>query len=294
MTKTRALALLSALVLLSGTLWADCAPDYRSDKKSGISITEFAVNGAEEFDSSELASIRSKLVGACVDEDSDEIEQIVRSIFQNRGYFGVSVSSIRTKVNDPLAIPKQARLEAEIDLGVRYRLASIRFVGNTFLPEMSLRKGFPLAKGDVLERDKIASGLGALRKLYLTRGFRDSYFVPDTSLHSNGTAVLNVTVTEGPQYHMGKLKIAAKKEMADRLQGAWHLKEGSVFNSDYLEKYIKANESLLPSGFTQANVLLAQDCPHASVEVALVIDQTDPMLQTRQPDVKCESTADAK
>ncbi len=72
---------------------------------------------------------------------------------------------------------------------------------------------------------------------------------------------LIITVHEGPQYHMGKLEIIAERELAARLREAWKLQEGAVYDQSYIDTYIDANGSLLPSGFKRDDVATAVNCP---------------------------------
>ncbi|MGC2185760.1 MAG: POTRA domain-containing protein [Terriglobales bacterium] len=240
--------LLVTFVFLAALLRADCTKDqdHRTSKNSGLLITDLTISGTQTLSSDELRTIASELVGSCFDESSDELEERVRSLFQNRGYFSAQVKTLHIRPSDPIAIPKPVVLEADVLEGPLYRLAEIGFAGNHALSTAALRSGFPLKKGDVFGRDKIASGLDALRDLYVSSGFIDFTAIPDTQNLSNATVILSVSVMEGPQYRMGKLEIFAKKEIAERLRTEWQLPEGAVFNMTYLEKYIENNRSLLP------------------------------------------------
>jgi Surface antigen variable number repeat len=144
-------------------------------------------------------------------------------------------------------------------------------LGNHAVGAATLRGVFPIKEGAIFSRSKVASGLDALRKTYLKRGFRDFTAIPDTEFSSNATVTLKINVTEGPQYHMGKLEVLAEKDLADRLRLAWKLDEGKVYNSTYIDKYIEENRDLLPSGFGPDRVDLAQDCPKALVDVRMKV-----------------------
>ena len=286
---TRSIIAALFVCLLSGFLQAQCVPDYRSNKNSGLFITEMVISGTVSVSSGELTGLKGKLTGACVNESSEELEERVRALFQDQGYFGATVKNVHIKISDPLAIPKPATLEAEVVEGPRYRLAKIRFNGDHAVSAAALRNAFALKRGDLFERDKIASGLESLRRLHVRRGFLDFIAIPDTEMLSNATVILIVNVEEGPQYHMGKLRISAKKEIADQLYAGWHLEEGAVFDFSYPDKYIRANRSVVPSGFNRDEIQFIRNCPQGLVEVRLLIDQTDPTLQSRPADVACKT-----
>ena len=128
-----------------------------------------------------------------------------------------------------------------------------------------------------------------LRKVYVSNGFIDFMCIPDTQNFSNATVGLSISVSEGPQYHMGKLEILAKKEISDKLLAEWHLPEGAVFDRTYLDKYIGSNRSLLPPEFQQEHVQMVRDCPDATVDVRLPLDAMDPRSQSLPKDKECDS-----
>lgn len=286
-------ALFFALLFSAALLHADCVNDHRSNKKAGgILITDFTITGTQTIGATELADITSDLIGSCFDDNTEELEERIRASFQNRGYFAVKVKSLGFKPSDALGVPKPVTLEAEVSDGLQYKLAEITFVENhAFSPE-ELRKQFPLIRGDVSSRGKIAGGLMSLRKLYGTKGFFDWSAIPDTKFASNGTANLNISIQEGPQYHMGKLDIVADKEVAARLRAEWKLPEGDVYDQAYIDQYLEANRDLLPVGFSRADVHGIQNCPDAVVEIRFIIDPAEDRAHAEAKNVPCEEHHD--
>jgi outer membrane protein assembly factor BamA len=130
----------------------------------------------------------------------------------------------------------------------------VTFINNHAFPVEELRRQFPLKKGALAKRDKIASGLESLRKLYGTRGYLNFVATPETQFGSNATLNLNITIEEGSQYHMGKLDIVADKEVAGRLRPEWKLTEGEVYDQTYIDEYLQTNRDLMPLGFSRTNV----------------------------------------
>ena len=216
-------AMFCGIFLSAAFLHAQCVNDNRSNKNAGILITDFTISGTQTIGATELARITSSLIGSCFNEDSEELEERIRASFQERGYFAAKVNSLGFKPRDPLGVPKPVTLEAEISDGPQYKLAEITFVENHAFSSKKLRQQFPLKSGDLFERGKVASGLDSLRKLYGTQGFLDFTAIPDTKFASNATVNLNISIQEGPQYHMGKLDIVADKEVAVRLGAEWKL-----------------------------------------------------------------------
>jgi outer membrane protein assembly factor BamA len=191
------------------------------------------------------------------------------------------------KLVDPLGVPKPVVLEADVQEGRLFRLGEIKFSGNHALGSAKLRGAFPLKKGDLFAREKIAGGLDAVRILYGKLGFIDLVMVPDTEILSNATVRLTMSTEEGPQYRMGKLEVLAKKEIADKLRARWQLPEGAVFDRTYIERFVRENRSLLPPEFTAHMVQLSGDCPAATVEVRLPIDANEAASRPAGKTVPC-------
>jgi outer membrane protein assembly factor BamA len=283
-----------ALLVSAASLSAECVNDNRSNKNGGILITDFTINGTRTISTTDLAGITSDMIGSCFNEDSEEMEERIRASFQDRGYFKAEVKNLRVKPSDSLSIPKPVTLEGEVSEGVRYTLGEITFIENHAFSSERLREQFPLKRGDVFKRDKVASGLGSLRKLYGTRGFLDFTAIPATNLGTNGTASLDIAIQEGRQYHMGKLDIVADKEVASRLRGEWKLAEGDVYDQTYIYRYLEANRDLLPMSFSTDNVQRSQNCPDALVGVRVIIDPDEDTSHAEPKDVPCKEPPDSK
>ena len=281
-----------ALFFSTAFLRAECVNDHRSNKNAGILIADFTITGTQTISATELARITSDLIGSCFDKDSEELEERIRASFQDRGYVTAKVNSLGFKPRDPLGVPKPVTLEAEISDGPRYKFAEITFVENHVLSSDKLREQFPLKRGDLFERGKVASGLQSLRKLYGTQGFLDWTAVPEVEFASNTTANLNISIQEGPQYHMGKLDIVADKEVTARLRREWKVAEGDVYDQTYVDQYLEVNRDLLPAGFSRANVHRIQNCPDAVVEVRLIIDLAEDTSHAELKNVPCEEYHD--
>lgn len=291
MLHSRLAAIVLSLLLSPLCLRAQCGQDHRSNKNGGILVTDFNISGTKNVSATELADMTGDFVGSCFNEDSEEMGERVRAVFQDRGYFAIEVKHVTVKPGDPLGIPKPVTMEIDVSEGPRYRLANITFVDSHAFSSERLRQAFPLKSGDVFERGKVASGLESLRQLYSKDGYLDFVSVPDTEPASNATMSLKISVTEGPQYHMGNLEIAAAKEAAGRLRMEWKLQPGAVYDSSYLDKYIEANRDLLPTTFTRDSAQMAYDCPHAVIDLKLVIDP----VEDKSPPPKgvpCESAKD--
>jgi outer membrane protein assembly factor BamA len=283
---------LCGLACLSVMARAQCAKDNREDNKGGILVTDFTIEGTQTVSATELARMTGELTGNCFNDDSDEMGERVRALFQDRGYFLVEVKSLKLEASDPLGTPKPVTMEAEVAEGPKYKVAAITFVKNRAFTAERLRSEFPLKTGAVFERGKVASGLESLRKLYGTNGYLDYTSIPESSPGSNATMGLTLDIEEGPQYRLDKVEFVGKKETISRLQVQWKLEQGSVYDVTYLDQYIDANRELLPGGFGRKDVQITKDCPKALVAVRLVVDPAEDASRSQPKDVPCEDTHD--
>jgi outer membrane protein assembly factor BamA len=289
MRTIRLIPLLACCCLFfSASSRADCIKDHRSSKTSGLLVSEFNLAGIQALSSDEVTNITSEFVGSCFNDDSEELEEWIRAALQNRGYFMVSVKNVRIKANDPLSVPKPVTVEAEVIEGPRCKFGEIRFTHNHAFSAEKLLAEFPVKKGSVFERDKVAHGLESVRNLYLAEGYIEITMIPNTRI-TGETVALNIDVDEGPQFRMGKLQILAKEEQAEKLRAAWAISEGAVFDRTYLEKYIDSNQTLLPANFTSQSVQVVHNCRQSTVEVRLPIDPIDPRSLIPAKNVDCDS-----
>jgi outer membrane translocation and assembly module TamA len=286
--RSHQLRVLIALVCLTGWMRGQCGKDHRDNKNGGILLTDFTIIGTREVGATELAEMTGQLTGECFSEDTEEMEERVRALFQDRGYFAVEVKSVKFKAGDPLGIPKPVTMEADVVEGPKYKVGKITFVGNRAFSGAKLREEFPLKVGAVFERGKVASGLENLRKLYGMNGYLDAVSLPDTTAGSNATMDLNLTVAEGPQYRLDKVEFVGKKEATERLQVQWKLEKGSVYDMSYPAQFIEENRDLLPEGFGGKDVQVAKDCPKALAAVRLLIDPAEDSSQAQPKDIPCE------
>jgi len=288
------LAPLLLACLFSVSMAAQCSKDndHRESKTGGVLIKDFTITGTQTLTSDQLARITGELTGRCFNDDSEEMSERIRASFQNRGYFAVEVKSVRFKPLDPIGVPKPVVMEADVSEGLRYKLAEISFTDNHAFPAEKLRDAFPLKTADTFERERIARGLESVRKLYSTAGYIDVMMIPATTFGSNGTVSLSINVVEGPQYHMGKLEILAQRELAARLQAQWKLAEGDAYDLSYLDRYLQANQMLLPANFTRTNVAEFEDCPNAQVLLRIVIDPDLEKTTAPRRNIPCEDEKD--
>lgn len=87
---------------------------------------------------------------------------------------------------------------------------------------------------------------------------------------------------------MGKLEVIAPKELAEKIGAQWSLREGSVFDLAYPEKFLQDHRQLFPKSFQADRIQRARNCRDLTVNGRLPIDSMDPRSHTPFTESGCE------
>ena len=129
---------------------------------------------------------------------ASEIGERVRYALQRRGYFKVFVHDPVVAVLSKETYPEIVDVKVSVDEGEIYRLKTIGFTNTLVFTPPELRSQFQIADGDIFDREKIATGLEGLRRLYGSKGYTNFSAVPETDLNNNThTVALVVHLNEG-------------------------------------------------------------------------------------------------
>jgi outer membrane protein insertion porin family len=131
----------------------------------------------------------------------------IDSLYEAHGYYLARVRPETTFVGP------QIRLTFKVDEGRRLAISGIRIVGNNKISDREIVKamktkpeGFLWFHKGAFDEDKFAADLGdRLPELYGHKGYIDFQIVRDTMIvdRENGKALVEVVVSEGPQYRVG-------------------------------------------------------------------------------------------
>ena len=261
------------LVLLSLSLNAQTDSPANNRK---VMVQDVSITGVQTIGTAELNDIKGALTATAVNDDKEEIGDRLRMAFQNHGYFQAKVNSVRVRVADPLANPKPISVEADVTEGPAFHIGEIKFLNNHALTAEDLRSQFPIHKGDVFNRDKIGSGLEAVRNAYGKIGYINLTVVPDTMVRPPVVDIV-MDISEGEQYRLGTLEFAGNPNLAEKLRPRWELEFGQPYDASYIKKFVEENQSLLPSNFDMSRgVMTAQDCDQDMVTVRIDLDPQHP------------------
>jgi outer membrane protein insertion porin family len=197
-----------------------------------VRIAELTFEGDIRMPTAEQREIAASLTqraysGETDDVASDVLER-VRRAWLDRGYFLVQVGG-EAKVLTSGPASERITVSVRVDEGQQYRLESIQFKNNRAIRDSKvLRNLFPLADGDIFNRDKIAEGLEHLRSAYGNIGYINFTSIPNTEIDDdNQTISLIVDVDEGKQFFISEIDAVGTD---DEVVKDSPLKPGDVYN----------------------------------------------------------------
>lgn len=147
--------------------------------------------------------------------------QRIDSLYQAQGYVLAVIRPETTFVADK----DHASLVFHVDEGTRLAISGIRVTGNKIVPAkdvvgaMKTRpEGFLWFRKGEFDREKYAQDVGErIPELYSNRGFIDFQLVRDTLVvdRSRGKGLVDLQVSEGPQYRVGSFDIVGNKRFSN-------------------------------------------------------------------------------
>jgi len=143
---------------------------------------------------------------------------------------------------------KGVDLVLNIELGKIFRISRIEFDGAKYFKREILYETFGIKLGDIVDQEKINSGLREIAELYKREGFIDVNLKEKTEIETGETdkkVTINITIEEGKQYFVEDINISGnEKTKSEVIYREIKLKPGDKFNPQLL-KESEENISLL-------------------------------------------------
>ncbi len=178
----------------------------------------------------------------------EDIEVGIRGLYQDNGYFKVSIGDPVLENVDTegwkYGIPfagrsngKAVNIKIPIEEGDRYTMGSIKIVSSDpdkalSLKVDALKSVFPLKQGDVFNTSKIRKAMKSYEDIYGQYGFID--FVPEPSMDFDEQAKrIDVTMKfdEGKQYYVRRIEFSGNTTTRDKvIRRELLIDEGQLFN----------------------------------------------------------------
>jgi outer membrane protein insertion porin family len=172
------------------------------------------------------------------------------------------------------AAAKNVNVVVNVEPGPAFVWNGVLWLGNTAVSLLELEQAIPLHQGDPADGTKIEAGWESVRAAYRERGYLDAD-VKAVPRFNDATkqAAYTATITEGPQYHMGKLVLTGLSvESERRMRATWRIPAGAAFDNNIYEDFLKNGISQalegLPVHYEKIGHFL-QNNPDGTVDVLL-------------------------
>lgn len=128
-----------------------------------------------------------------------------------------------------------------VEEGAVYSWEKAAWTGNASVPAGELEAALGMKSGEVADGLKIDKGIQSVRKAFGHKGYLSVRIKPATEFDDeNHRVTFKMDVTEGPQYHMGNLKIVGLGEKdAELVKEDWRLPPGTVYDATYVEDFMR-------------------------------------------------------
>jgi len=162
------------------------------------------------------------------------------------GYIQASLTDVSVAPGEPAARTVPVVVSATLVPGDIYKVSAINFAGTPLLSVDEFSKTAKLHPGDVASRQALIDTFAPLDLAYRRQGYMDVIINASPALDSTAhTVAYTVTVTPGEQYrvHQVTAKGLDPAAQADFDRG-YLMKEGTLYNPDYLTTFLKNNTAL--------------------------------------------------
>lgn len=186
------------------------------------------------------------------------VDRQLLPIYYQRGYLKASFGPPQTKaVNLPAgeALQEGPRNQSVVDItfavtpGQQYKLKALDWSGNHEFPTDQLDKMVHAQIGQPANLVRLNDELQRVQKLYGTHGFLTATLTPKPQYDdAAGAVAITIDVSEGFAYHMGDLQFRGlDNSLTAKLQDAWKLRRGDLYDASYLDQYLPEARKLLPT-----------------------------------------------
>ncbi len=132
-----------------------------------------------------------------------------------------------------------------VDEGSAYSWDKAEWSGNDSYTAQELESALAMKPGELANGLKIDDGVRAVQKIHGKKGYLRARAKAEPIFDdANRRVAYRFSITEGPQFRMGTLKITGiHDDVALNLKHRWKLRGGGVYDDSYLEEFTKKDVS---------------------------------------------------
>ncbi len=233
-------------------------------------LREIEIDGAERIRAKRIRKeIKLKINESVNEERLEEARQKIIEIYQGHGYNDISVQFRVDPIDENRGT---ARVVYTINEGVEGAISRIRFEGNAHFSERVLRKQMKTKgktlislfdKSGRLDETQLQQDVDSIREWYQNHGYIDVEVKDVRKEHSkNGPIIITIAITEGPQYHVGKISMSGEQATTEqKIRPLLKMKEGAVYSPKALQDDAKAVADAYGAGGYVDLLILPQGAP---------------------------------
>lgn len=253
-------------------------------------VHEIEIVGAEHVSAKKLRkNIDLKVNKPLNEEELEKGRQKIIDIYQARGFTNIDVK-FHVETDEAHGT---SRVVYTINEGPKGSVSAIQFEGNTKFSDRTLRKQMKtkgktfysfLDKSGRLDETQLDQDLNAVREWYQDHGYIDVEVKEVRRERSKDRLTIVVVITEGAQYHVGKLTISgAKVAPEQKVRGLMKMKEGSVYSPKQVREDSKKVADAYGSGGYVDLQVTPQGMPggHNTIDVHYTIEEGNPSFVQR-------------
>lgn len=204
-------------------------------------VASVTFHGNKAFTSAEL---QNKMAGVAIGTlftDSrfrDFLNNQIRPLYETRGLLRVAFPKIVAKKAED-ALVEGVDIDVEVVEGDEYKLEKVTVSGVPNGAELLREAAFK--EGQVFRLHEVVEGLERLRGSLRAKGYMRVTTDSTRTYNDEAKSVrMNVAVTPGPQFKMGRLTIKGLDIITEpEIRKMWGLEEGAVFQDGYPDKFLR-------------------------------------------------------
>jgi outer membrane protein insertion porin family len=232
-------------------------------------VREIEIAGAQRIKARRIRKEIGIRINSMVDEEElEKGRQKIVDLYKARGFNDVDVQFRVDPIDERRGT---ARVVYTIKEGVQGAIRSIRFEGNAHFSEKVLRKQMKtrgktliafLDKSGRLDETQLQQDLDSVKEFYQNHGYIDVEVKQVRKERENGPMIITIAITEGTQYHVGKISISGYQATTEqKIRALLKMKEGAVYSPKALHDDAKAVADAYGSGGYVDTLIVPEGAP---------------------------------
>jgi outer membrane protein insertion porin family len=191
---------------------------------------KFVGDSLPESERERLVPVRTE--GSADEDLLEDSSRAIEGYLYARGYRDANAMYTSQEQNGELVIT------FDIKRGPRYVVRTVSITGNDAVPEQELAPLIRLKEGEPLVRQTLATGIGAIERLYRTRGFTrvqvksgESVLVPERASDPDRPTDVQIAIVEGPRTLIGSVRFEGNEAIDEpTLRGITMVSTGQAYS----------------------------------------------------------------